>query len=68
LILEQTREAIKTASIAILVTDFKTGIVDWDLKISRFLIENEIPCLHLINKCDKLYDDEDLKEVNNTII
>jgi predicted GTPase len=46
-----------------MITDYKTGILDWDIKISRFLIENEVPSIHIINKCDKYNEINEIEKV-----
>jgi small GTP-binding protein len=62
-ILAQTREAIKSADIALVVTDYKVGVTQWDKRIAKFVLEKKIPAIHILNKVDEVIYEEEQEEI-----
>jgi GTP-binding protein len=50
----QTEESVKSADLAIILTDYKSGIQEWDIQIARYAMLRGIPAIHVVNKCDNI--------------
>jgi len=50
----QTEESVKSADVAIILTDYKTGIQEWDIEIARYVMLKGIPAIHVVNKVDHM--------------
>ena len=64
-ILVQTQDALRTADLAIFMTDAKSGTTDLDLKIASWTYTKNMPVLHVVNKIDLV--SSGLSEVDKTI-
>jgi GTP-binding protein len=54
----QTENSIKSADLAIIVTDYRAGIQDWDIQIARYAMIKGVPAIHVANKCDQMHVEE----------
>lgn len=42
-----------------LITDYREGLHQWDRKLAQFLINRDMPIIHVLNKCDNILGIED---------
>lgn len=59
--IEKTYEVLRKCNLAIIVADIESGITDFETDFIDELIRRKIPCICVMNKCDKkILDHEEL--------
>lgn len=51
--MEKTYEALRKCSLALIVTDAVSGITEFEIDFIDQLVRRKIPCVAVLNKCDK---------------
>ncbi|SHI46879.1 [FeFe] hydrogenase H-cluster maturation GTPase HydF [Lutispora thermophila DSM 19022] len=57
--IEKTYEVLRKCDLALVVIDVGTGVTQWEKEFAEQLIKRKIPCISVLNQCDKHMPDAD---------
>lgn len=58
-LLQQTEDVLLTADMALVVTDAKEPLTAVDIRLGNYALKKGIPCIHVLNKCESLFNNND---------